>query len=173
MEHMMRPLTLLDKYFVSTRLNLFFRKRYLSFYGRDRDYEKPFTVFAAHGSCVMMSAGCAKAVLPFDEFPFLYEEEQMLGIRVRNKGFEEWYVPSAQVEHRHGGSTKQAKAFSFAHSVRSEVYFCRRYLSVDKWKIMPLYWYRVVLYLFRCLKYEEFRKNIKDFFRISKEGFVI
>ena len=171
--HMMRQLTLSDKYLVTTALNRLFAKRFQTYYGWDRDYNTSFPIFAAQGSCVMLSAECARAVTPFDETPFLYEEEQMLGIRVKSAGFCEQYIPEAEAEHRHGGSTRQVKAFSFAHNVRSEMYFCRRYLHAKQWQILPLFLYRFVQYAARCTYGRDFRRQLFASLRIMREGFRI
>ncbi|MCR4675244.1 MAG: glycosyltransferase family 2 protein, partial [Lachnospiraceae bacterium] len=136
--HMMHELTMVDKYRITTKLNLIFRKAYNNYYGINLTYEEPFYPFAAQGSCVMMSRKCALDVTPFDEVPFLYEEELILGHQMIEKGYKELYCPSAIVQHLHGGSTKHVKAFAFAHMVRSEIYYCKHYLHAKDWMIRPL-----------------------------------
>lgn len=158
-----------EKYLVRTRANALFRKEYQSYFGLDRDYDEEFQVYAVLGCCFMMSRNCADAVTPLDEYPFLYEEELILGIRMEQNNFTTMYYPMAVIEHVHGGSTKTVKAFSFAHNVRSEIYYCRKYLSAGKFAIYPLYWYRVCLYLLRCIKYADFRKGWKFFRKLTKE----
>lgn len=167
--HMMHPLTMTDKYKVTTKLNLIFRKAYREYYGEDLSYDEQFYLFAAQGSCVMISSDCAKEVTPFDEYPFLYEEEQMLGFRMKEAGYRELYLPEAVVRHLHGGSTQHVKAFAFGQNVRSEIYFCKKYLGGSLKNIRPLVRYRCMLYLVRCLKYDDFRKNKKWFFQLIKK----
>ncbi len=158
---------LTEKYLVRTRLHVLFPKRYARYFGYDRDYEKRFRVYAVHGCCFMMSRACAEAVTPFDEYPLLYEEELMLGIRMEEAGFTTVYYPAAVVRHLHGGSTRYQKAFSFAHNVRSEIYYCRNYLHAGHWQIRPLYIYRVLLYLIRCIRYRDFRERLKWFLHMT------
>lgn len=158
-----------EKYMVRTRANIIFKKEYETYFGFDRNYDEIFQVYAVLGCCFMMSRKCADAVTPLDEYPFLYEEELILGIKMEQNNFMTVYNPKAVIEHVHGGSTKSVKAFSFAHNVRSEIYYCRKYLNAGKIAIYPLYWYRVCLYLGRCLKYEDFRRGWKFFRRLTKE----
>lgn len=164
-----RKTSMKEKYLVRTRLNAIFRKAYRTYFGFDRDYDEIFEVHAVLGCCFLMTRECAKAVTPLDEHPFLYEEELILGICMERAGYRTVYDPEAVIEHLHGGSTRMVKAFSFAHNVKSEIYYCKKYLNAGNAAIYPLYWYRVALYLARCLRYEDFRKNWKWFREITKQ----
>lgn len=157
-----------EKYLVRTRASVIFRKSRRTYFGLDRDEKSSFFVYAVLGCCFMMSAACAKKITPLDEYPFLYEEELMLGIRMEQAGFRTVYDPKAVVMHIHGASTNRQRAFSFAHNVRSEIYYCRAYLEAEKWQICPLYAYRVLLYLIRCMKYRDFRRNWRYFISLTK-----
>ena len=163
-----RRTSMKEKYLVRTRLNAIFRKTHNTYFGFDRNYDETFEVHAVLGCCFLMTRECAKAVTPLDEHPFLYEEELILGINMEMAGYRTVYHPKAVIEHLHGGSTRMVKAFSFAHNVKSEIYYCKHYLNAKKAAIYPLYWYRVVLYLIRCLKQEDFRKNWKWFRQMTK-----
>lgn len=156
-----------EKYLVRTRANAVFRNSYRTYFGCDRDYEESFEVYAVLGCCFMMSEACARAVAPLDEYPFLYEEELILGIRMAEAGFRTVYYPKAVIEHLHGNSTKRRESFAFAHFVRSEIYYCRAYLHAAKWQIYPLYFYRVVQYFARCMKKRDFCRNLRYFFHIT------
>lgn len=157
-----------EKYLVRTRLHAIFRKRYGKYFGFDRDYDTTFNVFAVLGCCFLMTRACAEKVTPLDEYPFLYEEELMLGIRMEDAGFQTVYHGESVIEHLHGGSTQHVKAFSYGHNIRSEIYYCQEYLHAKKWQIYPLYMYRVFLYIVRCVKYEDFRKNWRWFHKMVK-----
>lgn len=158
-----------EKYLVRTRLNAIFRKEHATYFGLDRDYNTTFEVYAVLGCCFLMTRECAQAVTPLDEHPFLYEEELILGIQMEQAGYRTVYHPDAVIEHLHGASTKHVKAFAFAHNVKSEIYYCREYLKASDAAIYPLYWYRGCLYLIRCLKYRDFRKNWKWFREMTRE----
>lgn len=160
-----------DKYMVRTRANILFRKQWKEYFGCKKDYEHVSEVYAVLGCCFMMSKLCAQTVTPLDEYPFLYEEELILGIKMNEQRLRTVYDPNAAVKHLHGSSTKHVKAFAFAHNVRSEIYYCRSYLHAKRWQIYPLYAYRILLYLIRCLKYEDFREKWKWFIQLTRKEF--
>lgn len=158
-----------EKYLVRTRLHAIFRRGYSRYFGLNRDYEQIFPVYAVLGCCLMLSRACAEAVTPFDEYPFLYDEELMLGIRMEEAGYQTIYNPEAVIEHRHGGSTCHVKAFAYIQNIRSELYYCREYLHAKKWAVMPLYWYRTALYLARCIRYADFCSQWREYRRVTAE----
>lgn len=169
-DSMFRRTGLKEKYLVRTRMNAIFRRSHQSYFGFDRDYEKrQEDAYALLGCCFMMSAECAGAVTPLDEYPFLYEEELILGIRMEQAGYQTVYEPAAVIEHLHGESTRRCKAFSYGHNIRSELYYCREYLHAKRWQVRPLYWYRVALYLARCVPYADFRQKWSWFRQITRE----
>lgn len=167
--HICRRTGLKEKYMVRTRANVIFKKSMRSYFGMDRDYTKPFEVYAVLGCCFLLSRGCAMAVTPFDAYPFLYEEEFMLGIRMEQLGYRTVCEPQAAVRHLCGGSTRYRQAFAFAHNVRSELYYCRQYLHAGKWQVYPLYCYRVLSYLARCFGNKDFRQKWKWFLKMTRE----
>ncbi len=158
-----------EKYFVRTRLNLFFRKQYRTYFGLDRDYDKIFPVYAVLGCCFMISPECVRDVFPFDEGTFLYEEEYILGIRMERAGYETHYDPECVIHHLHGSSTGEVKPFAYLCETISEIYYCREYLGAKRWQIIPLYIYRVLKYDIKCIRSREFRRFRKEFRRKAKE----
>lgn len=163
-ENLCKKTGLKEKYLVRTKLNVLFRKQHREYFGLNRDYRKTFEVFAVLGCCFMMSNACAKVVTPLDENTFLYEEELILGIKMQEANFKTVYFPESVIYHLHGKSTNNVKAFAFQCNVESEIYYCKRYLNSTIIQIYPLYLYRVILYLIRCIRYEDFRKNKYRFF---------
>ncbi len=160
-----RRMGLLEKYLVCTKANLLFRKTYRAYFGIGRHTDQARRTYAVLGCCFLMSRACAQAVMPLDEHPFLYEEELMLGIRMEQAGIETVYCPKAAVRHLHGGSTRGQKEEAFMHFVCSELYYCRAYLKAKRWQVLPLYAYRTVLYLLRCVLKVEFRRGWKEYLR--------
>lgn len=152
-----------EKYLVRTRLNLFFRKQYRTYFGLDRDYDKTFRVYAVLGCCFMISPQCVREVFPFDEGTFLYEEEYIVGIRMEQAGYETHYVPECVIRHLHGSSTGEVKPFAYMCETASEIYYCRKYLGAAKWQIIPLYIYRLLKYDIKCLQSREFREYRREF----------
>lgn len=162
--------TLLVKYCIKTPLKYFSTEIKNKYYGLDKDKSKPFEVYSVHGSCFMVSNECAQEVFPFDEHTFLYEEESILGVKMEEAGFKSIYFPSTKVIHKHGQSTKMVKAMPYICICESEIYYLRKYVKCKRGKLIPLYLYRVIGYLLRCLIYKEYRELIGSFFdRTLKE----
>ena len=126
-------------------------------------YRSECDIFAACGCCFMMSAECAKKVTPLDEKTFLYEEENILGIRMEQKGIKTRYIPYSKVIHNHDQTTKLVKPFALICWACSEVYYLSEYLCVKKWKIALLYGYRTLIFLIHGIKNAEYRKQWKDY----------
>lgn len=159
-----------EKYLIRTRAKVFFRKRYKKYFGLDRDYEHDFSVYALVGCCFMMTRRCAIDITPLDENTFLYEEEFIIGIRMAEKGYITMYHPDSVIQHLHGKSTESVKPFAFMCMICSEIYYCYMYLEAKKWQIRPLYWYRTVLYLLRCIKSKEFRQGYPKYREVTKHA---
>jgi len=154
-----------EKYLVLTVLRKVFKSISREYYCYDRELDKLLSVHAVSGSCFVMSRKCALDISPFDENTFLFEEELIIGIQMEQKGYETIYFPGSSVIHTHGQSTKNIQAFSFTCFVESEIYYCRKYLKARAIEILPLYAIRSIGYIWRCLKYKDFKSNIGKYFR--------
>ncbi len=148
-----------EKYLVNTPLRYLSSHAKKKFYCSKSDIDKTFHVHAVRGCCFMMTKQCAIDITPFDENTFLFEEELIIGISMENKGYETIYYPKSAVIHAHGQSTKNAKAFSFICFVKSEIYYCKKYLNARFIQILPLYIIRTLSYFARSFKYKDYRKN--------------
>lgn len=163
-ECMMFKTGIREKYLLRTRLHVFFPRYNKRYWGRQHDYEKEtFQVYAVMGCCFMMSRACALDVTPLDENTFLYEEELILGIRMEQAGWKTIYYPKSVIHHLHGKSTEQVRAFAYTCNVCSEIYYCRRYLGMKRWQILPLYWYRTALYGLKAVRNGEFREKKAEY----------
>lgn len=82
---------------------------------------------------------------------------------MEKKGWKTVYDPNSVIHHLQGNSTEKVKAFAYTCNICSEIYFCRQYLNMKKWQILPLYWYRSVLYGLKMLRYQDFRKYVGEY----------
>jgi GT2 family glycosyltransferase len=130
----------------------------------DKDLSRPFNVYAVSGCCFMMSNQCAKAITPLDEGTFLYEEENIIGIRMEKLGYETEYLSDSEIIHAHGQSTKNLKAFSYSCFVESELYYFKKYLEGSNLEVAPLYVIRTLKYLLNCFGNKDYRKNLSLYF---------
>jgi GT2 family glycosyltransferase len=74
----------------------------------------------------------------FDEAYFMYSEEEDLCRSVRALGLGVYYVPSAEVIHYKGQSSKECASESYAHFWRSKIHYLKKYypassLRIFKW----------------------------------------
>lgn len=155
-----------EKYLLRTRLNILLPRYNNRYWGRQHDYEQEtFAVYAVLGCCFMMKGACAKDVMPLDEHTFLYEEELILGIRMEEKKWETIYHPKSTILHKHEATTGGIGRNPFAYTcqVCSEIYYCRHYLQAGTGAILPLYGYRTLLYLGRCLRNKAFRRKLGEY----------
>lgn len=150
-----------------TGLRTIFKKRARTFMKQWPENGIAFDVFAAGGGCFMMSKECAQKVTPFDEHTFLYCEEWMLGSRMKEYGLKTVVVPESRVIHNHGATMEGVSAFSQMHMVRSEIYYCKTYLHAPKNSIYALYIARTVAYLWKSIRNNKYRNNLKNYFSIT------
>lgn len=143
-------------------------------YGDTAYYEEQQDLFAPCGCCFLMSADCARQVTPFDETTFLYEEENIIGIRMKQLGMKIRYLPNCQVTHYHDQTTRLVKPFALICWACSEVYYCKKYLGLGWWKIHFLYWYRMLIFLFHgvhdkayCQQWSRFLKDTKKYLKMK------
>jgi GT2 family glycosyltransferase len=152
------------KYLISKTILKKFVKKYLDSFSKSTDnLGAPFLVSSVSGACFLISRECCNLVYPLDEYPFLYEEEIILGKILENSLFKTVYDTDVTVHHDHGATTKGVTAFTFTEFVRSEVYYFKRYDKKSMVKIAPLYFLRLTQFVVRCLKHKEYRKNFKRF----------
>lgn len=170
-ECMMMKTGIREKYLLRTRFYMFFPKLNRQYWGKEHDYEKEsFFAYAVMGCCFMFSRDCALAVTPLDETPFLYEEELILGIAMEKAGWKTVYYPESVIHHLHGNSTEKVKAFAYTCNICSEIYYCSRYLGMKRGQILPLYWYRTLLYGLKALRYSDFKEYRREYRARTREA---
>ena len=169
--NLLKKTTLKEKYLIRTKLNTIFRKLSIQYFGTERSYDYECTVYAVSGCCFMISKNCINKIEYLDENTFLYDEELILGLMMERYTIKTVYYPAAIVRHLHGQSTKYTKPFAFACMISSEIYYCINYLNAKKLAIMPLYIYRSLCYLGRCVIYSEFRTYFGKYIKITQDAF--
>ncbi len=163
-----------EKYLLRTCLRFLFPKYDSRYWGRQHDYEnETFPVYAVSGCCFMISRECAERVTPLDEGTFLYDEELILGIRMEEAGYGTVYYPESTVLHKTGQSTGGIRTNPSAYTcqIRSEIYYCKKYLHMKNWQILPLYLYRAAVYARYCLGNRRFREMAGTFLADTRKEF--
>lgn len=161
-------MTLKEKYLYllkKTPINFLIKDFLIRFNALDKNLNMPFQVYAVSGCCFMISKKCALEILPFDENPFLYEEENIIGMIMEMKGYKTIYYTGSEIIHKHGQSTQKLKGFSYACFVESEIYYIKNYLKNSTIEIIPLYIVRTIKFIFLCILNVSYRKSINTYFK--------
>ncbi|WP_100333074.1 glycosyltransferase [Bacillus alkalisoli] len=154
-----------QKYLAETLLRKVFPKYRIMYFGSDSDYENSSYVYAVSGCCFMLSKTCASLITPLDENTFLYGEEAIIGNRMLKKGLKTFYYPKSRVIHKHAGSTSHVKAFSYICKVKSEMYYCHKYLNSRVINIIPLYCFRTISFIVHSIFKKDYRKELSRYFK--------
>lgn len=127
----------------------FLTKKFIEeFHVEKKDLAKPFDVYAVSGCCFVMSRKTANLLYPMDEHTFLYEEENIVGARMERLGLKTVYNTDSEIIHLGGGSTEgKMSAFAYRCFMKSEMYYCLKYLGSNKIKIFPLFMIRSLAYI--------------------------
>jgi N-acetylglucosaminyl-diphospho-decaprenol L-rhamnosyltransferase len=147
--------TLLNEFLAHATLNLRFpdcgwiSQPYLA----RREYLSTREVESVIGACLIVRAELFRALGGFDEKFFLYSEELDLCNRIRQAGFEIWYVHTAKLMHSRQKSTLQlfgsARKVEF-QDIRSRLYYFRK----NRGPVSAFLWRHMVasLYFLRYLR---------------------
>lgn len=138
------------------------------FHAVENNLNEPFEVYGVSGCCFMMSKESSRELFPLDENTFLYEEENMIGVKVDRLGKKILYYPPAEITHLGGASTNKMSAFSYGCFIESEIYYCRKYLSSPRFLIFPLFLFRILYFVkvYQCKDYIKYgKRSIKMFLK--------
>lgn len=107
-------------------------------YRQDRATPSERAVGWLSGSCLLLRSAAFAEVSGFDERYFMYMEDVDLGDRFGRAGWQNVYVPAAEVLHAKGHSTGRDPARNLAaHHVSTYTFLADRY---PKWWQAPLRW---------------------------------
>ncbi|PQE00527.1 dTDP-Rha--alpha-D-GlcNAc-pyrophosphate polyprenol alpha-3-L-rhamnosyltransferase [Mycobacterium sp. EPG1] len=107
-------------------------------YRQDRAEPSERTVGWLSGSCLLLRTDAFRQIGGFNERYFMYMEDVDLGDRLATAGWQNVYVPSAEVLHAKGHATGRDPARNLAaHHVSTYTFLADRY---PKWWQAPLRW---------------------------------
>lgn len=88
-----------------------------------------------NGSCFLIKKEFLNLIGFFDTGTFLYFEEIILGWQIKNSCKVAYLVTNTAVEHEQGATTGSKKGkikyFYFLENLKSEIYYCRRFLKAS------------------------------------------
>jgi len=85
-------------------------------------------VYSVAGSCFVISRYNINSVYPLDEHTFLFEEEEIIGARVKAAGKNIFVIPKTHVIHAHSKSTGAPSRKTYKYMIDSEQYYLKEYL---------------------------------------------
>lgn len=91
------------------------------------DSQQPVSVDVLQGAAIMIPRDVLDQAGVFDERFFMYTEEVDLCYRIKKIGFQNFWLPNAEVIHFGGQSTRQAALSMFLELYASKVRFIRKY----------------------------------------------
>lgn len=108
-----------------------------------------------NGCCFVIRTDFLESIGYFDEGTFLYFEEIILGRQIKLNNKRCCLTTSVTVDHYHGATTKQRLGvFRFSmykEDVKSQIYYCRKYLHVSRLACKLLAFVRMVDFLSKRL----------------------
>lgn len=132
-----------------------------SFYYPEKNFfrKDAWEVGCVAGSMFMIDVKRIGTVRPFDEKVFLYCEETMLGIKVRNSGYKAYLVPKANFKHLHSVSISKSipkELQRYKIMWNSRIFVLEKYMEASSFEIFVA---RIAMHLFI------FEKRLKYFIK--------
>jgi len=101
-------------------------KRRASYDFSQRDFRSPRQVEVLKGACLLVRRAALDQVGLLDEQYFMYTEEVDLCYRLRQAGWQLFWLPQARVTHYGEGSTRQVAEAMYLQLYRSKIQFYRK-----------------------------------------------
>ena len=98
------------------------------------------------GACILVRREAINEVGPLDERFFMYSEELDWCYRLKGRGWEVVYLPTAQVIHQEGRSSEQVLPARHIHFQRSKILFFKKHHGW--WQGELLRWFILATYLY-------------------------
>lgn len=111
-----------------------FAKRYL-----ERKSRRPHHPYWVTGACMLARREALEGVGHFDQNFFMFLEDVDLCHRVRKRGWQVLYTPSAEVIHLRGKSMETNRKKALKAYRKSQLYFYRKHYGWPRWTILRLY----------------------------------
>jgi N-acetylglucosaminyl-diphospho-decaprenol L-rhamnosyltransferase len=147
------------------------------FYSGRGDEHEPQRVDWLVGACLLMRRSALEEVGAFDERFFMYSEEMDLCYRLRQAGYEVWFVPEAEVVHHEGASSRQDLFLRNVNFHESRYRFFRKHHGIApalalRWFVFGTFLFQVaeeaVKFLLQPAKRQMRRERVHLYGRIVK-----
>lgn len=144
------------------------------------DYQEPlYPKGMVSGCCFMIKSSVLLEVDYLDENVFLYHEEDILGAKLRKRGYLVMLEPSAEIVHLEGTATGGVSAFTRYHTFYSGLYYLWVYSGSSKFAFnyasfmikFLLFTYSIKNKEYRVY-YKNLRKEIRNLRRLKRVDYA-
>lgn len=110
--------------------------------------KEPQQIDVISGACIMVKRDVFEQVGLFSEDYFMYAEDLDLCYKIKALGYENYYIPLAEVIHYGGGSTKKTTSIFSTVMMRESIW---KFLRKTRGNCYGL-WYRITMFLLASLR---------------------
>lgn len=142
------------------RMPFYYLKKYLHLYLLDSaKIHEPFDFFGmVQGSCFIIKAKTFKDLGYFDENVFLYSEERILSIKLKEQRIKTCYDPRAEILHKEGKSTKKTgNPFADYHRYVSDYYTIKKYCPNSRIGNKLVKWLRIINFRLKAKRDKDYQ----------------
>ena len=142
------------------RVPFYYLKKYLGIKLLKADkYLTPISFFGmVQGSCFLIKSRTFQELEFFDDNVFLYSEERILSIKLKNRNWKVCYNPNAQILHKEGQSTKkEGNPFADYHRYASDYYTIGKYCKSGLWEKRLIRFLREFNFWLKSIKNNDYK----------------
>ncbi len=115
--------------YMSLGLDRLFPKIFPGHFMTDWDHKESKTVDQVMGAFFCVRRNLFEKLIGFDERFFVYFEDLDFSLRSNEYGFKSYYLATAQIYHKGGGTSEKIKAERLFYILRSKLIFCKKHFS--------------------------------------------
>lgn len=132
-------------------------------------YDELFYFGLVSGCCIMLSKNYFNSCGILDDNIFLYFEEAIISYKAKQQGLLTCLNPKAVVLHKSSGSIgNKASAFSRYHRYFSSLYFLKKYLKINNFKLSLSLIINLVPLIFNSVNDKSYRIYMMELIKNSK-----
>jgi GT2 family glycosyltransferase len=114
----------------SLGLTFLWPRRFPHLFMQEWEHDEDREVDHVIGSCALMRRELWQRLHGMDERFFVYLEDLDFSLRARTAGWRTWFLASADVYHKGGGTSEQVKATRLFYSLRSRLHFAAKHFDM-------------------------------------------
>jgi len=115
--------------YMSLGLDRIFPKVFPGHFVNEWDHADSRIVDQVMGSFFLVRKTLFEKLNGFDERFFVYYEDLDFSLRLKENGFQSYYLSTAKIYHKGGGTSEKVKAVRLSYILRSKLLFCKKHFS--------------------------------------------